>query len=96
MERVARFGDLWCGICVCHDDPIGMCGIVSLGSINVRSNNRFEGRILDSVIGFCGHFGRIVSAEVTVKDNRRWRAGRFDLVCGCTIGSIMMGSNDVM
>lgn len=92
---VARLTDIWTGICVCHDPPVGMCGPIVTGSDDVITNNLKTARLYDVVIGMCGHPGIIVTGSSTVITNNRKTARLTDAVTGCTIGVIVTHSPNV-
>ena len=98
MSGNARIGDIWVGICCCHSDPtcIPMAGVIVTSSLNVTINNRGAARLGDTVIGYCGHPGTIVTASASVNSNNRGSSRIGDSVVGCTIGTIAIGSQDVI
>ena len=97
MPGVARAGDIWSGICCCHNDPdcISMSGPIVSFSADVIGNGRGAARLGDSVIGNCGHPGNIVTASPNVICNGRGLARLGDVVVGCTIGQIVTCSGDI-
>lgn len=96
MPGIARSSDIWTGICCCHVDPtcIGMAGPIITFSSDVIVNGRGAARLVDVVIGACGHPGNIVTASPNVNCNGRGVARCGDMVTGCTIGSIVTCSGD--
>lgn len=50
----------------------------------------------DMVIGFCGHYGYIVSGSGTVQSNGIQNARVGDSVTGCLIGKIVSGSTTTL
>jgi uncharacterized Zn-binding protein involved in type VI secretion len=52
MSPVARIGDQWVGLCVCHPIPIPMSGIIITGSPNVLTNTIPTARKFDLTLGW--------------------------------------------
>lgn len=97
MPGNARALDVWAGICCCHPPIpcIGMAGPIVTFSTDTNINGRGQARLLDMVIGFCGHPGIIVSASGDTRCNGRGVARLLDVVTGCTVGMIVTASADV-
>ena len=94
MPGVGRIGDLWVGICCCHDDPdcINMTGQIITGSQNCKSNGLSQGRLGDLVIGNCGHFGTIITGSFSSNTNGLPKAITGSQTTGCLTGKIVVGS----
>lgn len=71
------------GVCFAHRNPIPMVGMTSSGSFNISISGFPSARILDIVLGGCGHIGLIVSGSSKVKANNRGKS---------TIGSTFVGA----
>lgn len=92
MPQSARVGDLWSGVCECHDDPEEMQGQILNGSENCISGNRPQARVTDMTIGWCEHMGQIVGGSSTAFANKLPKARVGDPVVGCNIGEIVSGN----
>ena len=101
MPASSRFGDMWTGICCCHDkdhheqdgnDCIPMAGIVISGSADSVSSNQGQGRMTDMTIGYCGHPGIIISSSGSHKTNSLGTARTGDGVTGCNVGVLVTGN----
>lgn len=97
MTGNARAFDIWTGICCCHSDPtcVGMAGPIITFSATTKVNGLGQARLLDGVIGFCGHAGIIISASTDSRCDGRGMARQLDNVIGCSIGIILGCSSDV-
>ena len=93
MPFSSRIGDIWTGICCCHDDPtcIPMTGFIITGSPNDISGGSPQGRLTDMTIGACGHPGIIVTSSPNALANSLGKARVGDMVTGCNIGTIVTG-----
>ena len=94
MAANARVLDLWAGICVCHNPPVGMAGIIVTGSGITYTDGRNQARFGDITIGFCGHAGVIVGSSGNSYADGRGVARQGDPVAGCNIGVIVTGSGN--
>jgi uncharacterized Zn-binding protein involved in type VI secretion len=94
MRSVARFFDIWAGVCCCHPSCIGMAGPIITCSPDVYTNQKGNARLTDVTIGWCGHAGIIVSGSPHVQTDGLQQAGVGDIVAGCNIGVIIIGSSD--
>ena len=96
MASSSRLGDMWIGICCCHDDPtcVPMGGMIISSSPNAKSGGPGQARLSDMTIGWCGHTGMIVSSSATSVTNGLGKAKIGDSVNGCNIG-IVVGGNPV-
>ena len=92
MPNSARVGDLWSGICDCHNPPEEMQGQILNGSENCISGNRPQARVTDITIGWCEHMGQIVGGSSTAFANKLPKARVGDPVVGCNIGTIVSGN----
>jgi uncharacterized Zn-binding protein involved in type VI secretion len=93
MSAISRFGDIACGVCFCHDTPIGTCGIIIASENTVFCDNRPVARTGDVIVTFCGHVSVIVSSSSVSYSNNIGVARTGDAVAGCMIGTICTGSN---
>lgn len=93
MASSARVGDMWVGICCCHPPfpCISMTGVIITGSPNSISGGASQARLIDTVIGACGHTGVIVTASPNVETNSLGKARVGDSTTGCLIGTIVTG-----
>lgn len=95
MPGVARFKDLFSGICCCHSDPtcISMGGYV-IGNTPLHISQGLNvARVTDLVIGYCGHPGKIITASGKVSSAGLGTAYIGSQVNGCLIGTIVTGSS---
>ena len=97
MPQDARIGDIGVGICCCHSSPrcIGMSGPLITGSPNVRSNGIPTSRLMDIVMGNCGHTGIMITASSNVRANGINSSRLGDAFTGCFKGVIVSGSPNV-
>jgi len=95
MPGSARLTDLFSGVCVCHDPPIPMTGVIITGSPNTNVNELLDARLTDVVLGDCGHTGVISSASPNTNTNELGSARLGDSVTGCLVGVIVSASSDV-
>ena len=96
MPESARIGDIWVGICCCHQPPkpcVQMSGTIISGSPNIYSSGAKQARVGDTVIGDCGHTGTISSGSPNHISNSPASARVGDSVAGCTIGTIVTGNS---
>jgi len=91
MSQLSRIGDVGIGVCVCHDTPIPMVGIIVTGSFNVNVCNSMQSRVGDIVIGMCGHPGVIISSLSDTTVNGRGAAHIGSAFAGCFNGIISTG-----
>ena len=92
MPQSARVGDLWSGICECHDHPEEMQGQILNGSSKCISGNSPQARLTDITIGWCEHLGQIVGGSSTAFAEKLPKARVSDPVIGCNIGEIVTGN----
>ena len=94
MPASSRLGDIWTGICCCHNNPtcIGMSGFIITGSPNIQSTGAAQARLSDMTIGGCGHTGIIVTGSPVVIGNNLQKATVGSVVTGCNIGHVVTGS----
>lgn len=92
MPESARVGDLWAGICECHDDPEDMQGQILTGSTKCISGNLPQARLTDITIGWCGHLGQIVGGSSTSFAEQLPKARVGDPITGCNIGQVVTGN----
>lgn len=92
MTDIARVGDAWAGICICHDSPIAMTGVIITGSPDHTSGGQAVARIGDTVQGLCGHTGTIVDGSATNFTNGIAKAHVGSNTTGCLIGQIVAGN----
>lgn len=89
----ARHFDLFVGVCVCHCcGPIGMSGHIITFSSVTYTDYRGAARLMDLVLGNCGHIGYIVTASSVVNVDYRPSARLTSVVQGCLVGTIVTGS----
>lgn len=93
----ARLTDVGIGTCCCHSTPtcIDMTGTIVTGSPNVFGNTLPSGRMIDVVLGDCGHIGIIVSGSSNVFSNGLPAARLTSYFTGCFFGTIVTGSGNV-
>jgi len=82
MSGAAVLTSIGIGVCFGHKVPIPMVGMVCLGSFNISIIGFPSARIMDIVLGGCGHIGLIISGSTTVKSNNMGKS---------TIGSSFVG-----
>jgi len=89
---IARIGDAFVGICICHPTPIGMTGIIVTGASISTCESSPITRIGDIGIGVCGHITMIVTGaeKCVVEGSPPARIG--DAVAGCINGLIVTGA----
>ena len=92
MPDVARIGDPWSGICICHGQPVAMTGEIITGSPDHFSSGPAVARIGDTVQGKCGHTGTINTGSATNFTNGIAKAHVGSTTTGCLIGSITAGN----
>lgn len=92
MPDVARVGDPWSGICICHSPSIPMTGQIITGSPDHTSGGPAVARIGDTVQGVCGHTGTINTGSTTNFTNGIAKAHVGSTTTGCLIGSITAGN----
>ena len=96
MQPIARIGDIGVGVCCAHDGCKGVISIVITGSFNVTTNNRPTARLIDLVIGSCGHIGIIITSAIDSTVNNRGIATIGSLTC-CPVQTILVtGSSDTV
>ncbi len=93
---LSRVGDIGVGVCVCHDHPKGMVGIIITGSTNVSTCHNMQSRIMDIVLGACGHPGIIVTSFSKCSVNNRGAAHVGAIFTGCFNGIIITGCGKVI
>ena len=91
----ARIGDIGVGVCCCHDDCVGMAGVIVTGKEKVTVCNSQSAHVGSIVIGACGHPGIIVTGDekVTVQNDQQSQVT--DLFVGCFSGTIVTGCEKV-
>lgn len=95
-KPVARMNDIGMGTCSCHKNPQTVVGTIVIGSPNVLANGIGKARMGDLVMCSCGHPATIVLGSPTVLANGLPQARMGDLFSGCPIGSIVIGSPNVL
>lgn len=95
MPQVSRITDTWVGICCCHSSPtcIPMGGWIVTASHNAGSEGLNQGRMLDMVIGYCGHPGYVITSSGINSTNSLGKAYVGSMVTGCTLGRVITGSS---
>ena len=96
MPNVARLTDPGVGVCVAHESPIPMTGVIITGSSNVNANGLAVARIGDVVLGACGHTGVLIEGSANVNANGRAVVRVGDAFAGSFSGVIVSGSGDVL
>jgi len=94
MPASSRLGDIWSGICCCHEDPtcISMSGFVITGSPDIQSTGAAQARLSSMTIGACGHTGIVVTGSPVVLGDNLQKATVGSVVTGCNIGHVVTGS----
>ncbi len=97
MPNDARIGDIGIGLCHCHDSPdiIPMSGPLITGLFSVRSNKQPTSRLMDVVMGNCGHTGIMITASSSVRAGGINSSRLGDSFTGCFKGTIVTGSSNV-
>jgi uncharacterized Zn-binding protein involved in type VI secretion len=95
MLGLARFTDIFSGVCYCHKDPIYMTGIICTTSSDTGGENFGFARCTDVVVGGCGHVGIIVTCSSNVIINNLGAARIGDFVTGCLVGTIVTSSGTI-
>jgi len=95
MLGCTRIGDIGCGVCFCHDSPIGTCGILIPSQNTVFFDNRNAIRLGDILITFCGHVSVVVtSSSLTITEYIN-QTRLTDVVVGCMVGTVVTSSTTV-
>ena len=93
MPYIARVGDVWTGICKCHESPIKVSGTIVSGSGTNFADGIPVARIGDVVISSCGHSATIIAGSPTSTADGIPIARIGDPVAsGCISGIIISGS----
>jgi len=96
LQPVCRIGDIGMGVCSCHKNPQSIIGIIITGAPTVLANNIGKARIGDLMMCSCGHPATISIGNFTVLANNAAEARVGDMFTGCPIGTLSIGSFNVL
>ncbi|NPB00304.1 MAG: hypothetical protein GXO10_02920 [Crenarchaeota archaeon] len=91
MSALSRVGDIGVGVCVCHDHPKHMIGLIATGVTSVSTCYSMQSAIGDIVLGACGHPGIIVSCLTNSSVEGRGMAHIGSVFVGCFNGIVTTG-----
>ena len=88
MPGEARLTDIGVGVCVCHEDPEPMVGMLMTSAVTVFAETLPNSRLTDVMVGSCGHCGIVCTSALTVFSESLPNARMADVFSGCFTGTI--------